>query len=319
MPTTVTVDVAGGVTGGAARFRTEFYNYMRYSPRRDVHVIGDRQRLSPSWLLRREVASTPRTKRIALNNVGFVAPGGERWTLLRNALHFLSDEEKQELEPSLMTAIGRQTTIVRLAARRSDVLVVPCSSMAERVLCVIPSLRSRLVVRPHPVSADSIPTGHREPAILCPVIFESYKRMRDRVSELLAAMDRCCHPSVRLRVTADPDELHTGLANHPRVESLGRLSYKEVRIIWGRSKAIFFPTGLESFGYPLAESRVSGHPVIGLDTPQNREIAGPALFGFSTGDPSSLCDAVTRALSADVKPDPMPFDPDAYFHWLLAS
>jgi Glycosyl transferases group 1 len=314
----VTVDVAGGPIGGAARFRTEFYDYLTCTKRRDVKVIGDRHRLNPAWLLRREMVGLAR-KRVALNNVGFVTPGGERWTLLRNALHFLTESEEHHLKPSLIAAISRQTPVVRLAARRSDVLVVPCSSMAERVVMVIPSLRHRIVVRPHPVSANSIPILPREPAILCPVLLESYKPMAERLTDLLAAMDAYGDPTAILRITAAREELPANVASHPRVESLGRLSYKDLRTIWGRSKAIFFPTGLESFGYPLAEARVSGHPVIGLNTAQNREIAGSALCGFSPDEAASLRDAVARALSTEVRPDPAPFDPAAYFRWLLGT
>ena len=90
---TVTVDVAGGATGGAARFRAEFYNYLAHTGRQDVQVIGDRKRVTPSWLVRREITGSACAKRVALNNVGFFAPGGERCTLLRNALHFLTEDE----------------------------------------------------------------------------------------------------------------------------------------------------------------------------------------------------------------------------------
>ena len=73
---------------------------------------------------------------------------------------------------------------------------------------------------------------------------------------------------------------------------MGRIDQHDLRQVWARSRAIYFPTGLESFGYPLAEARVSGQPVIARDTAQNREIAGPALCGFTPGDPDSLRHAV---------------------------
>ena len=59
----------------------------------DVKVIGTRRRLSPAWLVGREAAAARKSRRVALNNVGFFAPGGERWTLLANALHFLTEAE----------------------------------------------------------------------------------------------------------------------------------------------------------------------------------------------------------------------------------
>src|SRR5450755_3296813 len=129
MTAAITVDVAGGPMGGAARFRTELYRYLERSGRKDVQIIGAQRRIDPPWLLHREMAGWTRARRVALNNVGFIAPGGERWTLLRNALHFLTDSEMSQLEPSLQKEIRRRTAVVRFAARRSDVLVAPCTSM----------------------------------------------------------------------------------------------------------------------------------------------------------------------------------------------
>jgi glycosyltransferase involved in cell wall biosynthesis len=317
MAAPVTVDVAGGPAGGAARFRTEFYQYLRRTGRMDVRVIGAQRRVGPAWLLRREVTGPPKARRVALNNVGFIAPGGERVTLLRNALHFLTDEEESGFDPKVITAVGRERTVVRAAARRSDVLVAPCTSMAERVARVTPGLQGRLVVRPHPVSADSIPRLPRDPAILCPVLFTPYKQMTQRLTELLAAIDDCIDPSVRILVTAERAEVPERLARRPRIRLVGRLGHAELRALCARSSVIYYPTGLESFGYPLAEARVSGHPIVALDTAQNREIAGPALCGFELGDEASLRNAITLALTAKIAPDPAPFDPDAYFNWLL--
>jgi hypothetical protein len=64
---------------------------------------------------------------------------------------------------------------------------------------------------------------------------------------------------------------------------------------------------------------VNGQPVIARDTAQNREIAGPALCGFEPGNPDSLELAVKTALTSSVTPDPAPFDPDAYFTWMLGD
>jgi hypothetical protein len=319
MTVTVTVDMAGAQMGGAARFTAELRRYLDRTGRTDVRVIGAAQRVSPAWLLRREGAAARGGRRIALNNVGFVGPGGERWTLLRNALHFLTEGEAAGLDSSLRDTAGREATVVRLAARRADVLVVPSTAMAERVTRLLPSTRRRIVVRPHPVSADAVPLLPRETAVLCPVLFAPYKQMEQRLAELLAATESCGIEPVRIRVTAEADQLPLGLAGHPRLETVGHLDLPSLRQLWGRSQAIYFPTGLESFGYPLAEARVSGQPVIARDTPQNREIAGRALFGFTPGEPGSLRRAATQALVTEVAPDPGPFDPDRYFTWMLGG
>jgi glycosyltransferase involved in cell wall biosynthesis len=314
---TIIVDAAGGQVGGAARFKVELRRYLAQSGRNDVRVIGAKRQVGPSWLVKREVAIRGLGRRVALNNVSFVGPGSERWTLLRNPLDFLTDEEERSVDPALQAANRRRASVVHLAARRADVLVVPSTAMAERVTRVLPGLADRLVVRHHPVAPDSVPRLPRDQVILCPVLFSPYKGMVDRISELLAAIDEVADTAVRLKVTAARTEVPDALAAHPRLEVLGRLGHNELRELWARSRVIYFPPGVESFGYPLAEARVSGQPVIAPDSELNREVAGPALCGFTVGDPDSLVKATDQALTADVTPDPLPFDPTAYFNWLL--
>ena len=317
MTAAVTVDAAGAQMGGAARFLVELRGYLERTGREDIEIIGSRRRVGPGWLLLRELSSRARSRRVALNNVGFVTPGGQRWTLLRNALHFLTEGEQARLDPTLLASVRRDAAVVRLAACRSDVIVAPSTAMAERIVTIKPELRSRVVVRAHPVSVPLIPHLPGSPVILCPVLFYSYKQMAQHLTELLAALGDLENPAVRVQVTADAAEIPVAAACHPQVELVGHVPHSKLCEMQARSRAIYFPTGLESFGYPLAEARVSGQPAIARDTAQNREIAGPALCGYSPGDPDSLRHAVDVALKANIAPDPGPFDPDRYFGWLL--
>jgi Glycosyl transferases group 1 len=283
-----------------------------------VGIIGAERRLDPAWLMRRELAGHCTSRRVALNNVGFVTPGGERWTLLGNALHFLTESEISNLDPSLRTVAKHQAAVVRLAARRSDVLIAPCSAMAERVAHILPTAKKRLIVRMHPVSSD-IAGGSSDQIILCPIVFEAYKHMSARLTEWLDATEGRIDPATKMVVTANPAEIPASLARNPRLELIGRIDHGELRTLWVRSRAIYFPTGLESFGFPLAEARAIGLPVIARDTPQNREIAGPALCSFRIGDAESLLQATEIAITKKLKPDPAPFDPTVYFDWMLRT
>ena len=319
MTTAVTIDLAGGHLGGAARYRSELAGYLERRARQDIKVIGVRRNLTPSWLAAREASAVRRSRRIALNNVGFLTPGGERWTLLANALHFLTQSETAALDPGLRAAVSRQTGIVHRAARRSDVLVAPCTAMAERITAVLPDVAARLVVRMHPVSGAQLTRRPRGSLILCPVLFAPYKNMADRIAEWLTAVDDAVDDSVRLIVTANAADVPAPLMASPRLHFVGRLGIAQMGDLWERCRAVYFPTVLESFGCPLAEARVNGRPVIASDTPQNREIAGPALRGYTQGDPDSLRRATEAALTVQVAPDPDPFDPDAYFDWMLGA
>jgi len=317
--TAVTIDLAGGNLGGAARYRDELSGYLERRARHDIRLIGARRRLSPAWLAAREATAARRSRRIALNNVGFLTSGGERWTLLTNALHFLTGAEMGALDPGLRAAVSRQAGVVRRAAQRSDVLVAPCTAMAERITAALPEVADRVTVRMHPVSVSAAPHSPGGALILCPVLFAPYKHMADRIGEWLAAVDEVMDDAVRLIVTASPAEVPASLAMSPRLHLVGRLSVAKTRDLWSRCQAIYFPTGLESFGCALAEARVNGVPVIARDTAQNREIAGSALCGYTLGDGDSLLRATRTALTALVTPDAQPFDPDAYFDWLLGE
>ena len=90
----------------------------------------------------------------------------------------------------------RQGAVVRAAARRSEVLIAPCTAMAERIARVMPDIGGRIVVRMHPVSAA--PVCGRQTAgtlILCPVLFAPYKQMTGRLAEWLAAVDLASTPA----------------------------------------------------------------------------------------------------------------------------
>jgi glycosyltransferase involved in cell wall biosynthesis len=317
--TAVTIDLAGGNLGGAARYRGELSGYLARRARQDVRLIGTRRRLSPVWLAAREATAVRRSRRIALNNVGFLTSGGERWTLLTNALYFLTGAEMTALDPRLRAGVSRQAGMVRRAARRSDVLIAPCTAMAERITAVLPDVADRVAVRMHPISVSAAPRRPRGALILCPVLFAPYKHMADRIGEWLSAVDQAMDDAVRLIVTASPAEVPASLATSTRLHLVGRLSVAQTRELWSQSQAIYFPTGLESFGCALAEARVDGVPVIARDTPQNREIAGGALCGYTLGDRDSLRHATEASLSLRISPDPEPFDPDAYFDWMLGD
>ena len=324
MTTSATIDIAGGQVGGAARFASEVHGYLRRSGREDVRVIGSGRRLDPAWLVIREVKAVRRSRRIALNNVGFCTPGGERWTLIANLLHFLTRAECDALSPELWSLVARQIPVVHLAARRSDVLVAPSTTMAERIASSLPEVADRIAVRLHPVSpgpplTNPVPRRPDRTRILCPVIFQPYKHMPGHLAEWLAAVDEKLDESVRMTVTADASQVPVTLAASPRIDLVGRLALGPLNELWAASYAVFFPSVVESFGFPLAEARVNGQAVIAQDTPLNREIAGPALCAYRAGDPDSLLHATESALEMELAPDPKPFDPDEYLDWMLGK
>lgn len=311
----VVVDVAGGNGGGAARWRAELDAHVSDNPLL-VSLIGNGERLTPRWLIKRERMARSADIVVAPNNVSFALSGGERRVLLRNALHFLYRSEEHLLD-SMPRAFRAQIPVVRGLLGRAQVIVVPCAAMADRVVHHVPTTAARLVVRPHPVT----PAGPRmpgdRPIILVPVVPGPYKNLFAHLRLLVAAADTLRHPA-RVLVTADSCDLPPDLAANARVSAIGIVPHRKLQAFWQSAYAAFYPSTVESFGYPLAEARSYGVPVLAPQSAQAQEIAGPALRGYDPTDPPTLVDALAAA-DIPVSADATPFDRRAYFDWLLGE
>ena len=183
--------------------------------------------------------------------------------------------------------------------------------MAERIAAVLPDVADRVVVRMHPVSAGSDPAPPSGSLILCPVLFAPYKHMADRLAEWLAAVDEAMDDSVRMIVTASPAEVPPSLADQPAAALRGAAQPDEsCADLWATQPGDLLPDRAWSRSAARWRRRGStGGRSSPRDTPQNREIAGPALCGYTVGDPGSLRHATETALAARSAPDPAPFRP----------
>jgi glycosyltransferase involved in cell wall biosynthesis len=315
----VLVDCAGATVGGIRRFLDELTRWLAVNPA-PVTLHGVDRRVGAGHLAGRELFARRRRHRrvVALNNLGFLAAPGERWVLLHNALHFPLPGERPDLPPRTARRVAAKAAMVRMLARRADVVVTPTAGMAERVTHHLPALGRRVVVVPHPVTPR--PRTTAVPGlVVCPVLFASYKRMDRHLAVLDAAVERLPAPP-DVRVTATPEELaDAGLAGARHLRPVGRLAPGHLAGLLARAQVIYYPTTLESFGYPLAEARANGQPVLAPDTVHAKEVAGPALVPYSESTPDSVAAALADALAGPApRPDPAPFSPDAYFRRWLA-
>jgi hypothetical protein len=313
----VLLDTAGTAGGDVARWISELDGYLTDPARGDgtpVTVIGRRTQLTRRWLVQRELATRGAGMVVAANNASFALGRAHRRVLLHNALHFLHPAEEHLLD-RMPRAFRAQIPLVRQLSRRADLIVVPSSSMAERVCRRLPGVYDRVQVRAHPVTGYGSPLPTREPFILVPALPASYRDVVVELRRLLAAM-WLTGRGTRLCIAAGPDEVPPTVAWHPLATRLGMLAPRHLSLLWRQASAIFFPSDIESFGYPLAQARVQGIPVLAPDTWQAREIAGPALVPYRPGQRNGLIDALS-ALDTPVAAQPLAFDRTAYFRWLL--
>jgi len=319
----VFVDCAGAAMGGAKRFLNELVAWLGRHPEAPVRLLGQDRAIGARHLVAREIPMFGRRpdRAVALNNVGFVGTAGERWVLLRNPLHFVTPAEAGELPRQTAQRMRTQTRIVRLAARRADVIVVPSSEMGERVRAHLPTLADRLVVMPHPLSPR--PRHQTAPGlVVCPVLLAPWKGMSRHLDLLESAVRELRSASsvpLDVRVTATKEELAAlGHGNECVLRPVGRLPAGDLDKLLSRAQVIYYPTTIESFGYPLAEARANGQPVVGHDTQRTREVAGQALVPFAEQTPQAVATALYEAVEKPPPPpDPGPFSPDIYFgRWL---
>ncbi|MCK9903276.1 hypothetical protein CC117_00945 [Parafrankia colletiae] len=320
---TTVVDCAGARIGGAKRLLNEFDRYLLGSSEVDLRVIGRDRALTSYWLVRREGAARRPRRSVAMNNVSFLTAGERRTVIVHNALHFLTPAETVALGRRVHPAVHVQAQVVRRALLRADVVIVPAQSMVERITRVVPGARERLTVLHNPVS---VPQARRSPPasprFVCPIVPFSYKMLEERLAIALEAADILAAPPHRINVvidvTASPDTFRKrAVVSHPRINFVGARTAAQVEDMVLGCSAILFPTELESFGYPLAEGRAMGVPVVGLDTPHNREVAGPALVPYPRQVAHEVAAAMFAALTAAPQADPAPFDPGRYFDCLL--
>jgi hypothetical protein len=314
----IVIDCAGAVEGGAARFLRELKLYLSTTRAANIRLIGEGQKLTSKWLIKRETIAASAKRRIALNNAGFVNPKGRNITLLRNILQFATSRDINELRFTPSLRLRAQTPVVRTLARASSALVVPCSRMAEQVQTVSPHLADRLVVRFHPVSqpywAGEPPANPRN--VLLPIVPAPYKNLDSHLADFLRASRNIPGAPINILIPSSPS-IFPQFEAHPRVQFIGPQPSVRLEEWWRSSGAVFFPTTFEAFGYALAEGRVYGRRVIGQNTQQNQEIAGQALSPYELDDEQSLRNAIGEAVNSVAESEPEPFDPNEYFSWLF--
>lgn len=91
----------------------------------------------------------------------------------------------------------------------------------------------------------------------------------------------------------------------PNVKFIGSIPRKEVFELYAKS-ILLFPSFLESFGYPLAEARSIGSPIIAADTPFSKEILEnyPNAYFFDYKSPEELAAIMKKTMENALKYTP---------------
>lgn len=101
------------------------------------------------------------------------------------------------------------------------------------------------------------------------------------------------------------------------IENVGLLTPEKLKKLYSQSKAVIYPSLLESFGLPLIEAREVGLPVLAGELDFVRDILDPEQT-FDPQSPLSIARAVKRFLGLAEKPLPL-LEAQTFLQSLLAK
>lgn len=82
-----------------------------------------------------------------------------------------------------------------------------------------------------------------------------------------------------------------------KIQNFPKLSHAQVLELYGKSKALIYPSLTESFGLPLLEAKTAGIPILASELDYVREVVSPVQT-FDPQSERSICRAVQRFLNS---------------------
>ncbi|BAC93112.1 conserved hypothetical protein [Vibrio vulnificus YJ016] len=172
------------------------------------------------------------------------------------------------------------------------------SSSYKKIL----GFEGEIVVAPTPVSInniDGMSHGIDKNSLVYISNYAPHKNFEiiPRVASILKQNKVDCS----IVLTIDENSIHwrnlscelSGLGVLDMVKTLGPLSQEDVFSVLKSSRALFFPSKLESYGIPLIEAMILGKPVLTSDTPFIKSVCGDAVLYFDPKCPEDIATKIT--------------------------
>lgn len=188
--------------------------------------------------------------------------------------------------------------VIRRAARRADVLVVPTLTVAAELGRYVDISPGRLKVIGEGVTSALLDEGS-EPVGLPPRYLLAVGTIEPRkgYEYLVEAMTSTQLPLVVVgeQGWGEVDLLRTAEDNgvaKERIHLLGAVDDPTLAAVLRSAHALVMPSLAEGFGLPVIEAMAAGVPVVHSDAPSLVEVAGDAGMTVPRADPAALAAAV---------------------------
>ena len=208
----------------------------------------------------------------------------------------------------------------RASVRRADVAVFPTRAFMDGV---VTELGAGGVARPHALhhgfDAPVTPRTDTDRSVTAPikvfyptswaphknfgVLFEAAERLAARrvPFELWLTLDGQPYTGPYRRwFASDVAQLKDARAS---VRWTGYLTPDQIAARYAAADVVVFPSWLETFGYPLAEARAAGVPLVAADTATNREVAGESADYHPPFDADAMAETIVRAANRRPRAD----------------
>ena len=150
--------------------------------------------------------------------------------------------------------------------------------------------------------SQSLPLIDRSEKVLWDFLYpadgEAHKNHRSLVQAWVLLSQNGCKPSLALTLTLRDVSLIQWIekqitAYGLSITILGHLPFDELVSVYGKSRALIFPSISESFGLPLIEARQTGLPILASELDFVRDVCEPVQT-FDPNSPTSIARAVRR-------------------------
>ncbi|MGH9375836.1 MAG: glycosyltransferase family 4 protein [Terriglobia bacterium] len=204
---------------------------------------------------------------------------------------------------------------LRSSLRRARLIVTDSKTTADDLIDVFPHISTKVRVAllgfdtPPQEQACAVQRNGRDGSD-CYVVMLGAHRPRKNLQLVLSAVQHLREAGVRVRLCITGDVHPTfqqALHEHRSfTERTGVLPKAAIFGLLQRAVALVFPSRYEGFGFPLLEAMAARCPVLALDTPINREVAGDAAWLLSE-DPFQWSTAIQTLIQ----------NPSMHEEWVL--
>jgi len=204
------------------------------------------------------------------------------------------------------------TAMIPIAARRAELIITISHYSKERIHALTGVERSKIVVTPLAARREfrRLPrnelAGHAARELERFILTVGTLEPRKNISGLLQAADQLHKAGIRVPVVhAGPrgwlDEPIFRQVEQMRLQNqvhfLGKVSQRELILLYNRASVFVYPSFYEGFGLPVLEAMACGCPVITSNCTALPEVAGDAALLVNPSDSGDIARAIEQVLS----------------------